>query len=308
MAHRRAKLTPLGRALLVERILIHGWPVAQAAEAAGVSRPTAHKWIRRFKAEGIEGLADRSSAPRRCPNALPASAQRKILAARRRTNWGPHRLGPWLGHPRSTVYGVLRRHGRSRLSDLDRPTREVIRYEKDRPGELIHIDVKKLGRIPPGGGWRFRGRSAATHGHNMGIDYLHAAVDDHSRLAYVEALPDERGTTCAGFLARAAEHFASMQIGIEAVMTDNAWNYTHSADFADVLADIGADHVTIRPHRPQTNGKVERFNRTLKEEWAYVKLYRSNPERLRALDRWLEFYNSERPHTALGGRPPASRM
>lgn len=308
MAHRRAKLTPLGRALLVERILIHGWPVAQASEAAGVSRATGHKWVRRFRDEGPGGLLDRTSAPARRPRALSREVQRVILAERERTNWGPHRLGAALGHPRSTVYGVLRRHHRSRLLDLDRPTRTVIRYEKDRPGELLHIDVKKLGRIPPGGGWRFQGRSAATHGHRMGTDYLHAAVDDHSRVAYVEALADERGTTCAGFLARAGEHFASLGVQITEVMTDNAWNYTHSGAFAEALSRLGARHRTIRPHRPQTNGKVERFNRTLKEEWAYVQLYHSNDERLQALEVWVEFYNAERPHLALGGRPPISRL
>ena len=205
MAHRRAKLTPLGRALLVERILVHGWSFATAAEAAGVSRATAHKWVRRFLQEGPEGLQDRSSSPRRCPHALGVSAQRRIIAARRRTNWGPHRLGPWLGHPRSTVYGVLRRNGVPRLCDLDRPTRAVLRYEKDRPGELVHIDVKKLRRVPRGGGWRKLGRSSEARSKpKLGIDYFHAAVDDHSRLAYVEAHADERGQTCAGFLERAS--------------------------------------------------------------------------------------------------------
>jgi transposase InsO family protein len=311
VAHARAKLTPLGRALLVDRVLVHGWPACRAAEAAGVSRATAHKWVRRFLDEGPSGLEDRSSAPHRRPNALGSRDVRRILAARRRTNWGPHRLGPYLGHPRSTVYGVLRREGVPRLRDLDRPTRTVIRYEKGRPGELVHIDVKKMGRIPPGGGHRMLGRSTGTRRMKLkgvGYDYLHVAVDDHSRVAYVEAHPDERGQTAAGFLTRAAGRFAELGISVESVMTDNAFAYIHSSAFRAVLEDIGATHTRIPPYHPQLNGKAERFNRTLKEEWAYTKLYRSNASRLAALERFVDFYNAERPHTALGGRPPMARL
>jgi transposase InsO family protein len=307
--HRRAKLTPYGRRILVERVLVEGWSVGEAAKAASVSCATVYKWLARYRDEGLAGLADRSSAPHRCPRALPRAEVRRILAGRRRLKVGPHRLGPMLGHPRSTVYGVLRRAGLSRLAHLDRPTARPLRYERERPGELIHIDVKKLGRIRPGGGWRFLGQSPtskAPKGRGAGYDYLHVAVDDHSRFAFVEVHPDELGTTCAGFLARAAVHKRGVRI--ERVMTDQAKNYVLSRDFQAVLAALGARHIVTRPYRPQTNGKAERFNRTLLEEWAYVRLYRSNQARLAALPKWVETYNRRRPHTALGGRPPASRL
>ncbi len=311
MAHRRAKLTPFGRLLLVSRIVEHGWSVATAAESVGVSRATAHKWLRRFREEGLEGLHDRSSAPIRRPKALPQRQIERIVRARRRLKVGPHRLGPDLGHPRSTVYAVLRRNGLSRLSHLDRPTALPVRFERANPGELVHVDVKKLGRIPPGGGWRVHGRGTRTaedRRRKLGYDHLHVAVDDHSRYAYVEVLPDEKGPTCAGFIRRAAEHFADLGIRIERVMTDRAMNYVLSPDFAAALDEVGASHRTTRPYRPQTNGKAERFNRTLLDEWAYARLYRSNDARIAALPGWLRTYNHRRPHTALGGLPPISRV
>ena len=311
MAHRRAKLTPYGRLLIVQRVLELEWTVAETAKAAGVSRATAHKWVRRYREEGLPGLEDRSSRARRCPHALPARQVQRILRARTRLKRGPHMLEPVVGSPRSTIYGVLRRHQMSRLVHLDRPTGIPIRYERDRPGELVHIDVKKLGRIPPGGGWRMRGRSSELRRAKrpgIGYDYLHAAVDDHSRVAYVEVHPDERGETCARFLAAAAGFFAEHGVRIEQVMTDNALNYVHSGAFAAQMAALQITHVRIRPYRPRANGKVERFNRTLAEEWAYRRLYRSNAERLRALERWVDFYNRRRSHTALGGRPPITRL
>lgn len=311
MVHARARLTPLGRLLLVSRVLEDGWSVPAAAEALGVSRATAYKWLRRFADEGVDGLKDRSSAPLRRPRALPGREIERILRARRRLKVGPHRLGPELGFARSTVYGVLRRHGVSRLAHTDRPTGTPVRFERERPGELVHIDVKKLGRIRPGGGWRMLGKSATTRGgdgRGLGYDYLHVAVDDRSRYAYVEVHPDERGTSCAGFLIRTAEHFASLGVRIERIMTDQAKNYTLSTVFAQALERVGARHLVTRPYRPQTNGKAERFNRTMLNEWAYAKLYRSNEARLQALPRWLEIYNRRRPHTALGGLPPISRL
>jgi transposase InsO family protein len=311
VAHRRAKLTPFGRRVLVDRVVVEGWSVGETARAASVSPATVYKWLARYREEGPAGLEDRSSAPRRCPRALPPSEVRRIVAARRRLKIGPHRLGPILGHPRSTVYGVLRRGGMSRLDHLDRPTAVPLRYERDRPGELVHIDVKKLGRIRPGGGWRILGMSTQTKapkGRGAGYDYLHAAVDDHSRYAYVEVHPDERGETCATFLTRAAAHFAELGVPIERVMTDRAKNYVVSRHFQDALVTIGARHLVTRPYRPQSNGKVERFNRTALEEWAYVRLYRSNGARLGALPRWVQTYNRRRPHTALGGQSPASRL
>jgi transposase InsO family protein len=295
--------------LLVDRVLEEGWSVVAAADSMGISRATAHKWLRRFREEGPSGLEDRSSAPRRHPHALPAHDVRRIVRARRRLKVGPHRLGPELGHPRSTVYAVLRREGLSRLSHLDRPTAIPIRYEREHPGELVHIDVKKLGRVPEGGGHRVRGRAAARPNHRGdGYDYLHVAVDDRSRWAFVEVHPDERGPTCAGFLRRTAEHFAELGIRIEQVMTDRAMNYTLSRDFLAAVADLDAVHLVTRPYRPQTNGKAERFNRTMLAEWAYLRLYRSNRARLDALPRWLNTYNRRRPHTALGGLPPISRV
>jgi transposase InsO family protein len=297
--------------LLVSRVIEGGWTVSAAAESMGVSRATVHKWLRRFRDEGVEGLEDRSSAPHRRPRALHAHEVQRICRARRRRKVGPHRLGPELGLPRSTVYGVLRREGLSRLTRLDRPTAVPIRYERDRPGELIHVDVKKLGRIRPGGGWRMLGKSTETRrgrGRGVGYDYLHVAIDDRSRYAYVEAHADERGETCAGFLLRCARHFAELGVPIERVMTDRARNYTVSSVFAQALDEIGAAHLVTAPYRPQTNGKAERFNRTMLDEWAYVRLYRSNAARLAALPAWIETYNHERAHTALGGRPPSSRL
>lgn len=311
MAHPRARLTPLGRRLLVDRVIVMGWSAADAAKAAGVSRATCYKWIRRFREQGESGLADRSSRPRSCPHALGPQAERQILRARRRLKKGPHHLAAVLDRPRSTVYGVLRRHGMGRLDRTDRPTGVPIRYEREHPGELVHIDVKKLGRIPDGGGWRMLGRQVGQGGRvkrGLGYDYIHAAVDDHSRVAYVEVHPDERGETCARFLARAAGFFAEKGVKVHAVMTDNAMSYRRSDAFLQTMAALEIVHVSIPPYHPRANGKVERFNRTMVEEWAYVRLYTTNAQRLRALGRWLDFYNRRRPHTALGGRPPATRL
>jgi transposase InsO family protein len=320
MSHRNARLTPRGRQLLVERVRVQGMPVAHVARAMGISRQCAHRWVRRFDEEGPRGLVDRSSRPHRSPRVTDARRVAKILKARREQRCGPAQLAGLSGVSERTVTRILRRAGAPRLFECDPMTGQVIRasrstalrYERDRPGELVHIDVKKLGRIPKGGGWRATGGSLANHRtshERVGYDYVHSMVDDHSRFAYSEVLDDETGVSCAGFLARAAEAFRSAGIArIEEVMTDNAKNYTNSRAFHDVLAGLGAAHLTIRPHCPWQNGKVERLNRTLQIEWAYRRAYHSNGQRTRALAAWLRRYNTERPHSALGGRPPVSRL
>jgi transposase InsO family protein len=304
MSHAKAKLTPMGRRLMVERVREEGWTAAQTAEAMGVSRATVYKWLRRYDQEGLAGLLDRSSRPHHFPQALQTQAVKKILGERRRLRLGPHQLASHLGWPRSTVYAVLRRHGLSRLSDLDRTTREVIRYQKERPGELLRMDTKKLARIPSGGGHKKLGRSSLTKKRGAGYEFLHVAIDDCTRAAYVEVLPDERGETAAGFLSRACRHFGEEGVRVEAVMTDRAFCYTNSARFKDACRYLGLRHQTTRPYRPQTNGKAERFIRTLLHEWAYAELYCTNERRRTFLPDWLSYYNHHRPHTALGGSSP----
>jgi transposase InsO family protein len=304
MAHANARLTQFGRLLLVQRITELGWPPAQAAESLGVSRATAYKWLGRYRIQGRAGLADRSSRPHRRPHALPAAQVRRVLAARRRRRQGPHRLGYHLGMPRSTVYGVLRRHGMHRLAHTDRTSGVVVRYQRERPGELVHIDVKKLGRIPDGGGHKIHGRAKAARGRGIGYDYIHSAVDDRSRVAFSQILPDESGATAARFLVEAASFFAEHGVRIQRVLTDNAKAYTNSVLFAETAARLGIRRKRTHPYRPQTNGKVERFNKTLLDEWAYGRLYHSNDERRRAFARWLRLYNHRRPHTSLDGLTP----
>ncbi|MFF8604299.1 IS481 family transposase [Streptomyces sp. NPDC015232] len=310
MAHRNARLTVFGRRLLVERVC-SGRPVAHVAAEMGVSRATAHKWIRRWRTEGAAGLHDRSSRPHTTPHRTPAAVEDRVCDLRRSRKLGPARIGPILGLPASTVHRILTRHRLNRLAWLDRPTGALIRrYERDRPGELIHVDVKKLGRIPDGGGHRTLGRQAgrATRG-GMGFDYVHSAVDDHTRLAYSEIHPDEKVATCAAFLTRAAAFFQTCGITrIERVLTDNAWAYRKGLAWKNALAELGATGKLTRAYRPQTNGKVERFNRTLLDEWAYLRPYTSNQERTEALTDFLHTYNHHRCHTALDGHPPISRV
>lgn len=318
--HPRAKLTVEGRKLLVTRVRDEGWPVCRAAEAMGISRACAHSWLKRFDEEGEAGLADRSSRPHRSPNRLAAEREAAIVARREQTLEGPHRIAWALGECHSTVHRVLRRYGLPRLCDIDRATRTVVRYERDRPGELIHVDVKKQGRIPDGGGWRVHGRGAGvarlrwqqpsyTQGKRvaLGYDYLHIAVDDRSRVAYVEVHPDERKETAAGFIDRAVAWFADHGVTVERVMTDNGSCY-RSRTFRDALAGRGVVHKRTRPYRPQTNGKVERFNLTLKLEWAYAASYDSNEARLDTLEHWVHCYNHHRGHMAHNGGAPMSSV
>ncbi|ASN53894.1 IS481 family transposase [Sinomonas sp. R1AF57] len=318
MFHRSARLTVHGRRLIVQRHQA-GWKQAHIAAAMGVSRKCVGTWIRRYETEGEAGLETRSSRPHTMPTRTPAEVEQKVLAARAVHRQGPDVLGPKTGVPARTVSRILRRHGVPRLRECDPMTGDpiraskstAVRYERARPGELVHMDVKKLGRIPEGGGWRALGREATVgHRHKqvpIGYDYVHSLVDDHSRLAYSEVLPDEKGPTCAGFLERAIAYFAAHGITrIERLMTDNAWAYRYS--LRAVCAEHGITQKFIRPHCPWQNGKVERLNRTLATEWAYCQAFTSNDQRTAALAPWLEHYNTERCHSALGGKPPISRL
>jgi transposase InsO family protein len=308
--HRNARLTPRGRLTLVARVLA-GRPQAHVAAEMGISRPTVAKWCTRFATDGIAGLEDRSSRPHTSPARTSAELEAEIAALRRAARLGPARIGLRLGLPASTVHRVLVRLGLNRLAHFDRPTRRPIRrYERDHPGELVHVDVKKLGRIPDGGGWRAHGRAArpstnATKKARIGYAYVHSAVDDHSRLAYSEIHPDERGDTCAGFWRRATAFYAEHGITVTGVMTDNALAYLGNA-FSAALTEGGARRWAIPPRQPQINGKVERFNRTLADEWAYAHTWNTDDQRTAALDDWLHTYNHHRSHTAIGG-PPITR-
>jgi transposase InsO family protein len=309
MAHRTARLNVFGRQLLVSRVVVEGWSMAKAAEAQGVSRTTVHKWVRRYRAEGEAGLEDRSSRPRRSPRRTPPELVQAILAARVERRWGPHRLAPLVGQPRSTVYAVLARSGFSRLRDADRLSGVPVRYVHDHPGSLVHQDHKKLGRIPPGGGHRMLGRDHGSRGRgSLGYDHFEVVVDDHTRLAYVAHVPDESATSASQALLDAAVWFARHGVRIERVLTDNAWAYTHGPTFAQTIEAIGARHKRTRPRRPQTNGKAERFIQTLLREWAYGHLYRSNAERLERLPGWVREYNTERTHTSLGDITPMEAL
>jgi len=321
VSHRNARLTVHGRRLLVQRVRFEGMPVAHVAKAMGISRQCAHRWVARFDAEGEAGLHDRSSRPHTFPTRCSAELEQRVIDARRVHRRGQDWLGAELGIAARTVSRILRRHNVARLCHCDPLTGEVIRaskttalrYERDRPGELVHMDVKKIGRIPDGGGWRAHGRAAgdtkARKKAKIGFDYVHSVVDDHSRLAYSEILPDERGDTCGAFLARAAAYFADHGISrIERVMTDNHYSYKLSNAVAAVIAQLDATHLFIRPHCPWQNGKVERYNRTLQSEWAYRQIFTTNAERTAALAPWLENYNTHRRHSALSGHPPISRL
>ena len=318
MSHANARLTVHGRAELVRRVVEQGRPVAHVVIELNVSRATGYKWLARWRAEGPAGLVDRTSRAHRLPRKTPPELEQRVLALRAERKLGPARIGPLVGLAPSTVHAVLTRHGMHRLAWLDRPTGELVRrYERARPGELVHVDVKKLGRTREGGGWRAHGRGSAQHNHSraeadagrqVGYDYVHCAIDDHTRLAYAEIRPDETAATCAAFLHWAATFFATVGITrIERVMTDNAMAYRRSAAWREALTDLGAQPRFTRSYRPQTNGKAERFNRTLAEEWAYIRPFTSSTDRAAALPGWLHTYNHHRSHTALGGQPPISR-
>ncbi|WP_027341199.1 IS481 family transposase [Hamadaea tsunoensis] len=324
MTHRNAPLSETGRLRLARCIVEDNWPPRRAAERFQVSHTTARRWADRYRQHGPAGMTDRSSRPHHSPQRTPTRTERRIIKVRVIRCWGPARIAYLLHLNPATVHRVLTRYNLARLADLDRATgRTVRRYERDRPGELIHVDIKKMGNIPDGGGHKIHGRADGGHNSsahrdpdrprkvhgrpNLGYSYLHNAVDDHSRLAYSEILPDETQQTAAAFFTRAHAWFAAAGVNIERVLTDNGSCY-RSRLWAQTLATAGVSHKRTRPYRPQTNGKVERFNRTLLNEWAYARPYRTETERREAFGPWLHTYNHHRAHTALGGLPPASRI
>jgi transposase InsO family protein len=312
VTHANAPLTPEGRRRLAVLIVEERWPLRRAAERFQCSPATAKKWADRYRVGG--SLTDRSSRPRRSPSRLPKRTERRVIALRFTRRWGPHRIAYHLGLARSTVGRVLARYRMPLLHHLDQatglPVRRVRprRYEKTSPGQLVHVDIKKLGRIPNGGGHRMLGRAAGRKNNpriGRGYSYLHHAVDDYSRLVYSEILADERKDTAAEFWERARVFFTEAGIEVAAVMTDNGSCY-RSRPFAAALRDVR--HVFTRPYRPQTNGKVERFNRTLAAEWAYAKTYDSDEARAADYGAWLHHYNHHRPHTGIGGQTPSDRV
>jgi len=311
--HANAALSWSGRRLLAERVLVDRWTLTAAAEAAGVSVRCARKWVNRYRMEGEPGLRDRSSAPRRVANRT-ASDRVAVIASLRQLRMTAAEIAETLSMPLSTVSAILKRQGMGRLGriGLEQPQR----YERSRAGELVHIDVKKLGRIEGGAGWRVRDRkqhynrtytdAAGKRRHTVGWEYVHVAVDDYSRLAYVEVLADETGATAIAFLKRAVAFFARYGIQVERILTDNGSAY-RSVVHALACRALGIRHLRTRAYRPQTNGKAERFIRTMLTGWAYGAIYGSSTERTKALDGWLRHYNHQRRHSALGHQPPVSR-
>jgi transposase InsO family protein len=309
MPHRNAPLTETGRLRLARCVVEDGWPLRRAAERFQVSPTTAQRWAGRYRTHGEAGMADRSSRPYTSPRRTPTRTERRIIKVRIARRWGPARIAGLLRLNPATVHRVLVRYRLNRLTWTDRATGRVIRrYEHDKPGDLVHVDIKKLGNIPQGGGHKMIGRQAGRKTRSgAGYSYIHTAVDDHSRLAYSEICTDEKKETAAAFWTRAQAFFASCGITVTRVLTDNGSCYKSHA-WRDTLAAADIVHKRTRPYRPQTNGKVERLNRTLLEEWAYARPYRSETERRDAFGDWLHAYNHHRGHTALKGQPPASRI
>jgi transposase InsO family protein len=310
--HANARLSLKGRELLIERVENAGWSLSAAAEAAGISDHTARKWIARYRAEGRDGLLDRSSAPGVVANRTD-ERRIQVIAALRRLRMTGTEIAECLGMALSTVSGILTRIGMGRLGRIGLEPAQ--RYERERPGELLHVDVKKLGRIQGGAGHRVAGHQHYTPRRGprgavrrtVGWEYVHIAIDDATRLAYVEVLTNEKAITAIGFLHRAVAHFASYGITVERLMTDNGSAY-RSTVHAIACRSMGIRHLRTRPYRPQTNGKAERFIRTLLGGWAYGAIYRDSDERNAALAGWLDFYNRRRPHGALSHKPPIARL
>lgn len=300
--HENARTTPASRYLLVERVK-QGWTAAESAEAAGITRKTAGKWLRRYAAEGRGGLRDRSSVAHRRPHALPSDWQ-DIVAYLRSFRQPARCIAAQLGLPRSTVSAVLARRGLGARASLEPPA-PPCRYERRHAGELLHLDIKKLGRFSKPG-HRVTGIRTANRTMQAGWEFVHVAVDDFSRIAYAEILPDERGQTCSGFMRRACAWFASHGITVKGLLTDNGTGY-RSHRFREACLRVAVHHHRTRPYTPRTNGKAERFIQSLLREWAYVRSYRNSRDRARALPLWIRFYNEERPHASLEYRPPISR-
>ena len=316
MAHARAQhpnavLTPTGRRRMVGCVLEGGWTVEATAERFQVDAKTVRKWRDRFLAEGPAGLGDRSSRPRRSPNRTPGPVRRQVIALRRRHRWGAEHIGHELGLAASTVGAILRCEGLGRLDRGDRATNRepVHRYQRERPGELIHVDVKKVAAIPPGGGWRLHGRGDAHRDrrNGAGYRYIHTALDDRTRLAYSELHDDEQALTAAGFWARAAAWFSAQGITCERVITDNGACY-RSGHWHRACAATTTTVKKTRPRRPQTNGKVERYHRILLEEWAYIRPWTSEHQRSAGYAGFVHFYNHHRSHGALGWATPTDTL
>jgi len=320
--HADAAPTPRQRLRLARLIVEEKWPAVRAAERFGVSASTARRWAARYRVEGKPGMADRSSRPHSSPGKTGPATTKRIVSLRLRKRWGAVRLADATGVAPSTAGAVLRRCRISRLSRLDRREQQVVRYEHPAPGELLHADVKKLGNIPSGGGWRYVGRAQgktnriadggrptrSRHHHElMGHGFIHVVLDDHSRLAYAEIHDNELGVTASGVLRRAVAWFAVRGVTARRVLTDNGGCY-RSRDWATACADLAITPKRTRPYRPQTNGKVERFNRTMTSEWAFAQLFTTEADRRAAFPDWLHAYNHHRPHTGIGGHPPISRL
>jgi transposase InsO family protein len=308
--HPNAVLTPVGRRRMVACLLDRGWTVEATAERFQVDPKTVRKWRDRFLADGPAGLLDRSSRPRRSPSRTPGPARRRVLRLRRRRRWGADHIAHELGMSASTVRSILRAAGAGRLDRGDRAApQRPRRYERERPGELVHVDVKKIAAIPDGGGWRMHGWEARhrTRAQAAGYRFIHTAVDDRTRLAYSEVLDDEQGATAAAFLARAVAWLAGQGVAVERVLTDNGSCY-RSRPWAAACAAHSVAHRRTRPYRPQTNGKVERFHRILVEEWAYIRDWTSEAERAAGYRGFIHFYNQHRSHGALGWLSPAAAL
>ncbi len=322
MSHANAALTPRARLRMARLIVEQGWPPARAAERYDVSWRTATKWAKRYRDEGPAGMADRSSRPHRQPNRTPAPVVRKIVHLRRNHRLGPVAIADQLGLAASTVHAVLVRCRLNRLSHIDRATGEPVRrYEHHAPGDLLHVDVKKLGNVPDGGGWRYLGRVQGKRNRNttagaarnkyhhpvIGTAFVHTVIDDHSRVAYAEIHDDETAATATGVLRRAVAWFAARGVTTRRVLSDNGSCYRSHA-WRDTCGELGITAKKTRPYRPQTNGKIERFHRTLADGWAFAKFYNSEKARRAALPAFLHDYNHHRPHTAIGKAAPITRL